>query len=185
VKMHHLLTTAILMLSLAAGNALADDAKAKKQAEVRAATHTSLEKFYKADPKLKADVQKAPGYAVFTTFGISFLVGGGGGTGLAHNNKTKKDTFMSMAQGSAGMQAGLAESETLFIFHDAKALEEFVNKGWSGGGGGALQAGAGGKSVGAAGGGTPGMAYYTLTKNGLQAGVALEGSKFWKDKDLN
>jgi len=90
-----------------------------------------------------------------------------------------------MAQGSAGMQAGLAESETLFIFHDAKALEEFVNKGWSGGGGGALQAGAGGKSVGAAGGGTPGMAYYTLTKNGLQAGVAFEGTKFWKDKDLN
>ena len=27
--------------------------------------------------------------------------------------------------------------------------------------------------------------YYTLTSAGLQAGGALEGTKFWKDKDLN
>jgi lipid-binding SYLF domain-containing protein len=27
--------------------------------------------------------------------------------------------------------------------------------------------------------------YYTLTKNGLQAGVAVAGTKYWKDKDLN
>jgi lipid-binding SYLF domain-containing protein len=173
------------MLSFASGSALAQDEKAKKQAEVRAATQESLEKFYKADPSLQAAVQNAPGYAVFKTYGISFLIGGGGGTGLAHDNKTKKDTFMSMAQGSAGVQAGLAESETLFIFKSHKVMEGFINKGWSGGGGGAMQAGAGGKSVGAAGGGTPGLSFYTLTRNGLQAGVAMEGTKFWKDKDLN
>jgi lipid-binding SYLF domain-containing protein len=173
------------MLSFVSGNALAEQDKAAKQAEVRAATQASLEKFYAADPNIKADVEKAPGYAVFTTYGISFLIGGGGGTGLAHDNKTKKDTFMSMAQGSAGMQAGLAQSETLFIFKTHKVMEDFINKGWSGGGGGSIQAGAGGKSVGAAGGGTPGLSFYTLTKNGLQAGVAFEGTKFWKDKDLN
>jgi lipid-binding SYLF domain-containing protein len=27
--------------------------------------------------------------------------------------------------------------------------------------------------------------YYTLTKNGLQPGVAVAGTKFWKDKELN
>jgi lipid-binding SYLF domain-containing protein len=187
MKLHHLLTTAALFVSLAAGNAIAQTEKAKKQAEIRKATATSLEKFYKAKPELKGEVAKAPGYAVFTTYGISFLIGGAGGKGLTHDNKTKKDTFMDMAQASAGIQAGIAESETLIVFKNAKALQEFVDKGWEAGGGGAVQAGAAGKSVGAAGGenAIADASYYTLTKNGLQAGVAVAGTKFWKDKDLN
>jgi lipid-binding SYLF domain-containing protein len=187
MKLHHLLTTAALFASLAAGNALAQTEKVKKQAEIRKATATSLEKFYKADPKLKEAVAKAPGYAVFTTYGISFLIGGAGGKGLAHDNKTKQDTFMDMAQASAGLQAGIAESETLIIFKNAKAMQEFVDKGWEAGGGGAVQAGAAGKSVGAAGGANviADASYYTLTKNGLQAGVAIAGTKFWKEKELN
>ena len=50
-----------------------------------------------------------------------------------------------------------------------------------------MQAGAAGKSVGAAGGENviADASYYTLTKNGLQAGVAVAGTKFWKDKELN
>ena len=187
MKLHHLLTTAVLSLSLAAGSALAQTEKAKKQAEIRKVTATSLEKFYKADPKLKEAVAKAPGYAVFTTYGISFLIGGAGGKGLTHDNKSKKDTFMEMAQASAGIQAGIAESETLIVFKNAKAMQTFVDKGWEAGGGGAVQAGAAGKSVGAAGGenAIADASYYTLTKNGLQAGVAVAGTKFWKDKDLN
>ena len=27
--------------------------------------------------------------------------------------------------------------------------------------------------------------YYMLTKNGLQAGIAVAGTKYWKDKELN
>ena len=184
MKLHHILLSGVLALSFISGEAAASD-KAAKQAEMRKVAHASLEKFYKAKPELKAQVGKAPGYAVFTTYGLSFLVGGAGGKGLVHNNKTKKDTFMSMAQGSAGAQVGIAESETLIIFESEKSMKYFVDKGWEGGGGGAAQAGAKGKSVGEAGGGGPGGGYYTLTKTGLQAGVAVEGAKFWKDKELN
>lgn len=184
MKLHQILMTGVLALSLISGSALAAD-KAARQAEVRKVTAASLEKFYKAKPELKEQVAKAPGYAVFTTYGLSFLVGGAGGKGLVHDNKTKKDTFMAMGTASAGAQIGLAESETLIVFESAKSMESFVNKGWEFGGGGSAQAGAKGKSVGEAGGGGPGGAYYTLTKNGLQAGVAVEGAKFWKDKELN
>ena len=187
MKLHHFLTTGMLVVSLAAGSAFAQDDKAKKQAEVRKATQASLEKFYKADPKLKDAVAKAPGYAVFTTYGISFIFGGAGGKGLATDNKTKKVTYMDMAQASAGLQIGASESETLIIFKSPKAMQEFIDKGWEAGGGGAVQAGAAGKSVGAAGGenAIADASYYTLTKNGLQAGVAVAGTKYWKDKELN
>ena len=186
MKLHQFFAAAAVILSLVSGNAFAQSDKAAKQAEVRKATQTALDKFYKADPSLKAAVAKAPGYAVFTTAGISFLVGGSGGKGMAHNNKTKKDTFMAMAQASAGVQLGLSEAETLIIFQSAEGLDNFINKGWVGGIGGSIQAGAKGDSAGQAAGQATGSALsYTLTKNGLKVGIAAEGSKFWKDEDLN
>src|SRR5512134_1117114 len=137
MKLHSLFTVAAVAVSLAAGGALAQDEKAKKQAEIRKVTQTSLEKFYKAKPELRGEVAKAPGYAVFTTYGLSFLIGGAGGKGLAHDNKTKRITYMDMAQASVGLQVGAAESETLIIFKSAKALQEFIDKGWDASGGGA------------------------------------------------
>ncbi len=185
-KVFKVFTALVMMFSLAGGAVAAT--KAEQQAEVRKAAQASLAKFYKADPALKAAVGKAPGYAVFTSFGISFLVGGAGGKGIVHNNKTKKDTFMAMAQASAGVQIGAAETETLIVFKNEAGMAEFIEKGWTGGGSAAIQAGADGKSAGTPGTGevsTANAMTYSLTKNGLRAGAAAEGSKFWVDKDLN
>jgi lipid-binding SYLF domain-containing protein len=104
-----------------------------------------------------------------------------------HNNKPNKNTYMEMASGSVGAQIGASESDVLFIFKNDAAMNEFVNSGWTADGGATAAAGAGGKS---AGGGVGGNTMdtvdsYTLTKNGLQAGVAIAGSKYWKDKELN
>ena len=187
MKPLRLLAAGALMLALAAGNAFAQAEKAKKQAEIRNVAHSSLERFYKAEPKLKGEVAKAPGYAVFTSYGFTFLLGGSGGKGLAHNAKTKHDTYMDMAQVSAGLQVGGGEYETLIIFKTQQALENFINKGWEFAGGGGAAAGAAGKTVGGAAGEqviADGL-FYTLTKNGLQAGGAVAGTKYWKDKELN
>jgi len=180
-------TAAALAVSLGACSTMSSNEKASKQAEVRKATQSSLGKFYKADPKLQSEVAKAPGYGIFTTYGLSFIIGGAGGSGLVHDNRTKTDTFMDEAQASAGVQAGVAQMDTLIIFKTQEAMQNFVEKGWVAGGGGVAQAGAKGESVGPGTGGNviADATYYTLTPNGLQAGFAGAGTKFWKSKDLN
>jgi lipid-binding SYLF domain-containing protein len=187
MKLLKLLTAGVAMLALASGSALAESTKAEKQAELRKVSNATLQDFYKADPKIKGQLAKAPGYATFTTYGLSFLIGGAGGKGLVHDKKSGKNTFMDMAQASAGVQIGASQSRILIVFKNSQAMKKFVDEGWEFGGGGGVQAGAGGKSVG------PGQGenlisdamYYTLTPNGLQAGGAVAGTKFWKDKDLN
>jgi lipid-binding SYLF domain-containing protein len=181
-----LLAAGALFLPVATGTTLAQSETAKKQAEVREAAKTALADFYKAKPELKAQVQKAPGYGVFTTYGLSFLVGGAGGSGLVHNNKTRHDTFMDMAQGSLGLQVGASQNRTLIVFKDAKSMQQFIDKGWEFGGGGGAAAGVAGKDAGSgSGGAVSGAEYYTLTPNGVQVGGAATGTKFWKSKELN
>lgn len=178
------LTVAAMALSFVATGALAQD-KAKMQAEVRAKSQQSLEDFYQANPPLKAMVAKAPGYAVFTTYGFSFLLGGAGGKGIVHDNKTKKDTFMELASASAGLQIGAEEERYLFIFKDAKAMKHFVDSGWVAG----TEGGAGASTGTKGGGGTAGLftggEVYSLTKKGFQASGNISGTKVSKDKALN
>lgn len=191
---------AALLLPLATGTVLAQDVKpntmpppkkvvpkAEQQAEIRSKTAAALEKFYTTEPKIKGEVAAAPGYAVFTTYGLSFMLGGAGGKGLVHDKATNKDTFMSLAQASAGVQIGASESDMLVIFPNKKSMTDFVEKGWTAGAGGGGSMGAAGKGAGGATGqkmGSEAMVY-TITKNGLQAGGAVEGTKAWKDKALN
>jgi lipid-binding SYLF domain-containing protein len=187
MNIKHFLGIGALSLSLVAGGAFAQD-KAAKQAEVLKTTAAALQKFYAKQPDLKAAVAKAPGYAVFTTYGVSFIVGGSGGTGVVHDNKTKKNTFMKLGGASAGFQLGAVENDVLVIFKTAKAMEGFITKGWDVTGG--VGAGAGAGDKGAVGGGQGGSAMgdvqtFTLTKTGLEAGLSIGGIKAWKDADLN
>jgi lipid-binding SYLF domain-containing protein len=181
-----LLGLGVVSLSLLASGAFADD-KAAKQAEVIKSTQATMERFYKAKPELRAAVAKAPGYGVFTTYGVSFLIGGSGGTGLVHDNKTKKNTFMKVGGASAGLQLGASQTEMLMVFRTAAAMNKFIDSGWEATGLATASAGASGATAGGGRGETAmeDADAYTLTKNGLEVGVAATGSKFWKDKELN
>ena len=181
-----LLIIGTAVLSMLGAGAFAKD-KAAEQSEVKAKAGKALEDFYKADPKLKDAVAKAPGYAVFTTYGLSVGLGGAGGKGIAHDNKANTDVFMSIAQASAGLQIGASDTRYLFVFSDSKSLNDFIQKGWDASGGAGAGVGAGGSAAnaGAGAGGFTGGKQYTLTKAGLQVGVAVAGLKAWKDDDLN
>jgi lipid-binding SYLF domain-containing protein len=185
MQIHQFVAAAAVAVALATTPALAQD-KAKNQAEVRAKAQATLNDFYKADPKVKGEVEKSAGYAVFTTYGLSFLIGGAGGKGLAHDNKTKKVVYMDLAQASAGLQIGASDTRYLFIFKDATELQRFIDSGWEASAAAAAGAGAGSTgSASASTGGATGAKYYQLTKAGLQAGAAVAGTKVWKDKELN
>lgn len=186
MKLTKFLALGALSLSLVAGSALAAT-KAEKQAEALKATAAALERFKAKQPDLKATLAKAPGYAVFTTYGVSFIIGGSGGTGVVHNNKTKKNTFMKLGGASAGFQLGAVENDVLVVFNTAKAMDGFITKGWDVTGG--VSAGAAASGAGGGGGqgasATGDMQTFTLTKNGLEAGLSIGGVKAWKDADLN
>jgi lipid-binding SYLF domain-containing protein len=186
MRIRRLVCLAALALPLLPGAAFAKD-KAAEQAEVQKKTHATLERFYKAKPELKQAVAKSPGYGVFTTYGFSFIVGGEGGAGIVHDNKTKKSTYMKVGGASAGLQLGASQTEVLMIFKTAEQMNNFIENGWEAGGSATASAGASGAT---AGGGRSATTKddaetYTMTKNGLEAGLAVGTAKFWKDKDLN
>jgi lipid-binding SYLF domain-containing protein len=186
MKLNRLFAIAALAIfSFTTAGAYAQSEKEKNQAELQAKVNQTLVEFYKAKPNLEAEVKKAAGYGVFTSYGLSFLIGGSGGKGLVHDNKTKHVTYMELAQASAGLQIGVAETRYLFVFKDAKAMQAFIKSGWEAGGEIGMGAGAGKNSAGGSVGQFTGGHLYSLTKNGFQVGGAVAGTKFWKDKDLN
>ena len=183
MKLIKWIATALTLTAFGLSSAVAAD-KAK-QDEVLKAAQVTLADFYKAEPKIKGEVAAAPGYAVFTTYGISFLLGGAGGKGVVHDAATKTNTFMEMALASAGLQIGASDTRYLFIFKDKASMQQFIDKGWDASAGAAASAGTGSQSAGGSTGAFTGGKMYQLTKAGLQVGVAASGTKVWKDKDLN
>jgi lipid-binding SYLF domain-containing protein len=164
------------------------DKKVQEQNEVRKMAQDTLHRLYKADPKAKAAVEGAAGYAVFSNTGVKILFAGSGrGEGIAVNNKSKNETFMKMVELQAGLGMGVKKFRVVFVFDNEKAFDSFVNSGWQFGGqstaaaktgekGGAL---AGATSV------SDGVWMYQLTDKGLAAEITAKGTKYSKDDDLN
>ncbi len=188
MKILKMLSLAALAMSFLAGSAYAkEESKAEKQADVHKKTDAALDRFFKAKPELKEAAEKAPGYGIFTTYGFSFVIGGGGGAGVVHDNKTKHDTYMKVGGASAGLQLGASQTEVLIVFKTTAAMNNFINKGWTAGGSATASAGAGSATAGGGKGEAEAgdAAFYTMTKNGLEVGLSAGVSKFWKDKELN
>jgi lipid-binding SYLF domain-containing protein len=176
---------AVAALTLA-GQAQATDPAAQK-AELRKMCDEALAALYKAKPETKAAIQKAAGYGCFSSFGISFFVGGAGGRGLVHDNASKKTVYMNMGQASGGIDFGVKDYREVLVFKDKATLTKFVESGWEFGGGATAAAAAGGKGAKAEAAevSSDPITVYPMTKTGLAAGIAAGARKYWKDKDLN
>jgi len=181
----------ILILSLAifavSGVAMADKAEKKRQKILKMRQEVLVELF-ETRPQAKAEIDDAEGYAVFSNIGVQVLfIGGGGGRGVVHDNKSDIDTYMKMGTASVGIGLGVKDFRAVFIFHDHNALDKFVAKGWdfAGEADAAARSGDKGGEIGEGASFRKKVSVYQFTKNGLALQASLHGTKYWKDKKLN
>ncbi len=160
----------------------------KAKMERQKSSNEILNDLYKYAPEAKKMVQNAYGYATFSNVGVNVIfISAEGGKGLAHNNHNGKNTYMNMASGGLGLGLGVKDFRIIFLFKNKKVYKNFVNNGWEAN----AQADAAAKmsekggAVNAAVTVAPGIRIYKLTKNGLALQATVQGTKYWKDKDLN
>ena len=148
----------------------------------------TLKLLYKYAPKSRQELSISYGYATFSNVGVNLiLLSAEGGIGMAHNNKTGENTYMNMGSGGVGFGLGLKDFRAIFLFENKKAFDNFVNYGWEANAqaDAAIKAGDKGGALNAAITVAPGVRLYKLTKNGLALQATIQGTKYWKDGDLN
>lgn len=180
----------LAVLVLLAGFSVAGLAEtpAERRTEINKRRTETLAKLYQVHPAAKARIANAYGYAVFTNLGVNLVfMSVAGGSGMAYDNKTGREVYMKMLSGGIGLGLGIKDFRGIFVFKTQKAFHDFVENGWEAGGhadavakagkdGGALE---GAISV------APGTDLYQLTENGLALEATIQGTKYFKDDDLN
>jgi lipid-binding SYLF domain-containing protein len=161
----------------------------EQRAEIRKVRDQTLQDLYRAQPDARKHIQNAAGYAVFSNFGVKILVAGGGsGTGIAIDHKTKKETYMKMAEVQAGLGFGAKKFRLVWVFEKKSDLDRFTNSGWELGAqttASAKVAGQGAEVLTGAISVMPGVWLYQLTDDGLALELTAKGTKYYKDADLN
>ena len=103
------------------------------------------------------------------------------------DNDSDKDIYMKMYSAGVGLGLGVKDFRVIFIFTTKEAYTEFVEEGWQAGAqaDAAAEAGEKGGSVETAIDIDDGVKLYQITENGLALQATVQGTKYWKDDELN
>ena len=182
--------TALLAVLMVVGGCMSpngDTTQGKRNAVHQMRSET-LAELYKMEPYARTRIRQAIGYAVFSNVGVNVIwFSAGVGYGIVENNRTGKKTYMKMASAGLGLGLGVKDFRGIFVFTSEGALRQFVESGWDA----SAQADAAakaGKKGGAWAGAVdvaPGIKLYQITKNGLALQATIQGTKYWKDGELN
>ena len=180
----------VLAMLLVAGAALLPTGRAHDEdpADIDRMAQSTLETLYAQKPSAARAVREAAGYAVFSDISTKiFVAGGGGGKGVAVDNRSGAKTYMLMATISAGLGLGVSKSHLVWVFETREAFENFVNTGIELGANANLTVnpGAGGGLYDGAVEAAPGAWLYQLSDAGLAAELTVQGTKYFKDPNLN
>ena len=179
---------ALLTFGFLTGCGPKGDTPTDKRQLVQTMKQETLNDLYTFHPAAKKSVANSVGYAVFSNTGINLLLlSTGNGYGVAHDNGTGKETYMRMFTAGVGIGAGVKDFRGIFIFSTKDAFESFVEHGWQAGAqaDAAAKAGEKGGAADSAIDVAPGVELYQLTENGLALQATIQGTKYWKDDELN
>ncbi len=171
-----------LLLVIMPFAAVAKTAEEDRQ-EIREMRSEVLAQLYKNNPEAEELIKDSEGYAVFNNGGVNLIfLSAGSGKGVAHDNKSGKDTFMRMATGGVGIGLGIKDYRAVIVFHKRSMFDQFVDKGWdlSGQADAAATIDDQGGEANAADSVLGGITVYQMTEKGLALQATLQGTKYWK-----
>lgn len=180
------LLTALLAVFIALPAAA--DKNDKKRAKILDMRQEVLERLYEDRPETRLEIKNSVGYAVFSNVGVNVIfISGGGGKGIAKNQITGEETYMRMGTVGVGLGLGIKDFRAVFVFHDQKAFDDFVEKGWDFSG--EADAAANSEDKGGELSGATTLSnkvnVYQYNKAGIALQATLRGTKYWQDKKLN
>ncbi len=178
---------ALVAMTMIPAAALASSPDEQRQ-QIDQASQQTLEALYAQQPSARRAIAESTGYAVFSDMSTKiFFAGGGGGKGVAVNRESGQQTFMMMVSVSAGLGMGISKSHLVWVFETPEAYENFVNVGVELGADANLQVnpGQGGGLYDGAVEAAPGAWLYQLSDAGLALELTVQGTKYFKDPDLN
>jgi lipid-binding SYLF domain-containing protein len=160
----------------------------QKRAAVQDMRNVVLGDLYRQKPDVQQQIAGAIGYAVFSNVNVNVVLASfGGGYGVLHDNRSGADTYLKMGELGLGFGAGVKDFRAVLVFHNADALQRFLDYGV--GVGAQVDAAAVASSQGGA--AVSGelqldnITVYQLTENGLALQATIKGSKYWPDPELN
>ena len=151
----------------------------------------ALADLYRERPEARSHVERAPGYAAFSSVGSKILVvATGNGFGVATNNETGENTFMRMVEAGGGVGMGIKSYRAVFVFNTPSAFRIFERGEWQIGGD--ADAGAQYDEKGATIGGavtsdemSRPVTVYQFTDKGVALAAGATGTRFYRDDSLN
>ncbi len=148
----------------------------------------TLTRLYDEYPIAKEQIKNSAGYGVFSNINTHiFLLSSGNGYGVVTDNQNRDPVYMKMGTLGGGFGLGLKDFRGIIIFRKREDMDKFVEKGWAFGGqaDAAFKSNDKGRAYSAAKSIDMDIITYQLTENGAALQATLQGTKYWRHKDLN
>lgn len=171
------------LLMLAVASLVNAESAEEKRNNINEMSEGALNTLFEKNSQAKTLYEQAYGYAVFSNFKVSFIISGGGGSGVAVDNSSGEHVYMNMGTGGLNIGLGAQKYQVVFLFQTKEAFYKFVNTGWQADTSANAVAGTAGVNAEAT--FSKGMAYYQLTEGGLMLQADIAGTKYWKSDKLN